>query len=135
MSFLKNTVSLLAVFSIIPAAVAATARPSVLNTATAVSATGNVRRMPTMTSYMNGTSGSGTTGSAGSSVLLDNLECIEAYTDCIKSDDACGSDMSECTTNVLFHGKMPQCVSTLAQCESAGVNSLCGTTNVLAMPN
>ena len=132
MSFLKNTVSLLAIFSIVPAALAATARPSVLNTATAVSATGSVRRMPTMTSVMGGYTNSGTVDNGGSA-LLDNLECIDAYTECIQADDACASDMSECTTNVLFHGKMSQCISVLAQCEGEGVKSLFGTSNVLAL--
>ena len=37
MSFLKNTVSLLAIFSVMPVAYAVTARPSVMNTAMAVS--------------------------------------------------------------------------------------------------
>ncbi len=135
MSFLKNTVSLLAVFCVVPAAFGATARPSVLNTATAVSATGAVRRvaMPTMTSYITGSAGGVTNnnnGNSGSSNLLDSIECIDAYTECIKSEDVCGEDLSECTTNVLFHGKMPQCVSTLAQCEPDGVDALFGTKNV-----
>ena len=141
MSFLKNTVSLLAIFSIVPAAFAVTARPSVMNTATAVSATGAVRRMPTMSVYLTGGTTGGTIGgttsdgSVSAEDLLDNLECIDAYTECIKSDDACGSTLSECTTNVLFHGKMSQCVSTLAQCASAGVYSLFGTSDVSALSN
>jgi len=131
MSFLKNTVSLLAVFCVVPAAFGATARPGVMNTATAISATGAARRvaMPTMTSYITGTSG-GITNDNNYNSLMGSIECIEAYTECIKSDDACGEDMSECTTNVLFHGKMPQCVSTLAQCKPEGINALFGTDSV-----
>lgn len=128
MSFLKKTIGVLSVFSLIPAAYAVTARPSVLNGSTS-------RRMPTMTAYINGAVNTGTTTTTTTSSLLDNTECIDAYTECIKSDDACGSDMSECTTNVLFHGKMPQCLSTLAQCSAAGINSLFGTSVVNALSN
>lgn len=138
MSFLKNTVSLLAVFCVVPAAFGATARPSVLNTAMAVSATGAARRMPTMTSYITGSTGGVTNnnnGNSGSSSLLDSIECIDAYTECIKSEDACGEDLSECTTNILFHGKMPQCVSTLAQCSAGGINDLFGTSVVTSLSN
>ena len=136
MSFLKNTVSLLALFSVIPAAYAVTARPSVMNTATAVSANGNVRRIPTMTSYISGYAGTGaTTGATDSSTLLANAECIDAYTQCIKGADACGPNFEECTTRILFHAKMPQCLSTLAQCSAAGVNSLFGTSAVSSLSN
>ena len=136
MSFLKNTVSLLALFSVIPAAYAVTARPSVMNTATAVSANGNVRRIPTMTSYISGYAGTGTTtGATDSSTLLANAECIDAYTQCIKGADACGPNFEECTTRILFHAKMPQCLSTLAQCSAAGVNSLFGTSVVSSLSN
>ncbi|MBQ5700165.1 MAG: hypothetical protein IIV74_02640, partial [Alphaproteobacteria bacterium] len=136
MSFLKNTVSLLAIFSVLPAAYAATARPSVLNTATAISASGAVRRMPTMTAYISGSAGTtGSTSSTTSSTLLANTECIDAYTQCIKGADACGPNFEECTTNVLFHAQMPECISTLAQCSSAGVQSLFGTSNISALSN
>ena len=134
MSFLKNTVSLLAIFSVMPAAYAITARPSVISAANVASAS---RRMPTMTAYINGLVGTtGTTsGSTTSAALLENAECIDAYTACIKGADACGSNFEECTTNVLFHAQMPECLSTLAQCSSAGVNSLFGTSNVSALSN
>lgn len=134
MSFLKNTVSLLAIFSVMPAAYAVTARPSVMNTATAISANGAVRRMPTMTAYITGSTGTAS-GSTTSSALLENAECIDAYTACIKGADACGPNFEECTTNVLFHAQMPECLSTLAQCSSNGVNSLFGTSNVSALSN
>ena len=134
MSFLKNTVSLLAIFSVLPVAHAVTARPSIMNTATAISANGAVRRMPTMTALISGSAATtGTTSSTTSSALLENSDCIDAYTACIKGADACGPNFEECTTNVLFHAQMPECLSTLAQCSSNGVNSLFGTSNVSAL--
>ena len=128
MSFLKNTVSLLALFSVIPAAYAVTARPSVLNGSTA-------RRMPTMTAFITGATGGTVSGDTTSSSLLANAECIDAYTTCIKGGDVCGTGFEECTNKILFHAKMPQCLSTLAQCSSAGVNSLFGTSSVSALNN
>ena len=134
MSFLKNTVSLLALFSVIPASYAVTARVGmVTNGGTVTTASG--RRMPTMTNYL-GASNAGSTGTTTgttSSALLANTECIDAYTGCIKGAEACGPNFEECTTKVLFHGKMPQCISTLAQCASAGVSSLFGTSNISAL--
>lgn len=124
MHFFTKTISFLAVFSVVPAAFAATARPSVLTTASS--------RMPTMTAFLNSAT-SGTTTTTTTSTLLANAECIEAYTDCMKGGDACGSDFEECTTKVLFHGKMPQCLSTLAQCSASGVSSLFGTSAVSAL--
>ncbi len=136
MSFLKNTVSLLAIFSVLPVAHAVTARPSIMNTATAISANGAVRRMPTMTALISGSAAAtGTTSSSTSSALLENSDCIDAYTACIKGADACGPNFEECTTNVLFHAQMPECLSTLAQCSSNGVNSLFGTSNISALSN
>ncbi|MDE5616049.1 MAG: hypothetical protein K2I81_04435, partial [Alphaproteobacteria bacterium] len=89
-------------------------------------------RMPTMTALI---TSSGTTSTSGTttSTLLANADCIEAYTSCMKGGDACGSDFEECTNKVLFHGKMPQCLSTLAQCSTAGVTSLFGTGTVTAL--
>ena len=138
MSFLKNTVSLLAIFSVMPVAYAVTARPSVINTAMAVSATGAARRMPTMSAYINSSANTSTgtsSSSTSSSTLLANAECIDTYTQCIKGADACGPNFEECTTNVLFHAQMPECLSTLSQCQSAGVQSLFGTSNVSALSN
>ena len=129
MSFLKNTVSLFALFSVIPAAYAVTARPSVLNATTA-------RRMPTMSAYITGaTGGTTSTTTTTASSLLANAECIDAYTQCIKGGDACGANFEECTTKVLFHAKMPQCLSTLSQCAAQGINSLFGTSAVNALSN
>ncbi|MBQ4069981.1 MAG: hypothetical protein IJD52_01235 [Alphaproteobacteria bacterium] len=127
MSFLKNTISLLAVFSVIPAAFAATARPSVM-------ANASVRRMPTMTAYINGVTG-GSSSSTTTTPLLSDMECIDAYTSCMKTAETCGENFEECTTKVLFHGKMPQCLTTLAQCSSSGINSLFGTSNTASLAN
>ena len=126
MAFLKNTISLLAVFCVVPTAFAATARPSVMNTAMAISSTGAARRMPTVSAKVTPAASvaAASTTSSSSSSLMDNVECIDAYTECIKGDDSCGSDFSECTTNVLFHAQMPDCISTLAQCSAEGINSL-----------
>ena len=131
MAFLKNTISLLAVFCVVPAAFAATARPSVMNTAMAISSTGAARRMPTVSAKVTPAASvaAASTTSSSSSSLMDNVECIDAYTECIKGDDSCGSDFSECTTNVLFHAQMPDCISTLAQCSAEGINSLFGTSD------
>ncbi|MBD5400566.1 hypothetical protein HDR61_02375 [bacterium] len=125
MSLFSKSVSFLAVFAVIPASYALTARPSVIGTASS--------RMPTMTSYItgSGTTVSGTTTTTSS--LLSNKDCIDAYTECMKGDDACGSDFEECTTKILFNGKMPQCLSTLSQCSTSGISSLFGTGTITAL--
>lgn len=122
MNFLKKSIGFLAVCGVVPAAFALTARPSVIGTASS--------RLPTMTAYLNSyvNSTSGTTSN-----LLDNVECIDAYTSCLKDTNVCGANFEECTTKVLFHGKMPQCLSTLAQCSSSGVNALFGTSSTTAL--
>ena len=91
MKILNKIVGFLAVCSVVPAAYALTARPGVVNPATTAS-----RRLPTMTSYLTGTTSVvGTTTTSSS--LLDNAECIDAYTDCISASDACGpSSMRKC---------------------------------------
>ena len=140
MSFLKNTISLMALFSVIPTAYAVTARPSVLpnKTVLGVSATGSSRRMPTMTSYVTaGTTAnvSGGNSAASGTALLKDKDCIDAYTECIKSADLCGANFEECTNDILFHGKMPQCISTLMQCSASGINSLFGASNIASLNN
>ena len=132
MSFLKNTVSLLAVFSIIPAAYAVSARPSII-AASAATATGAARRMPTMSAYISGLAGSGTTTGGTSSSFLSDTECVESYTDCIQEDNACGPNLVDCTNRILFQAKMPQCLTTLAQCSSSGIAQLFGTSAVDAL--
>ena len=126
MNFLKKTLGFLAVCSIVPAAYALTARPSVLNPTTAS------RRLPTMSAYL---TSSGTTTNSSSSNLLDNADCIDAYTSCLRGGDVCGANFEECTTKVLFHGKMPMCLSTLAQCSASGINALFGTSSTTALSN
>lgn len=128
MSFLKKTVSMLAVFAVFPAAFAVTARPSVMNTVTATS-----RRLPTLTAYIN--SATSSTSTTTSSSTMSDTECVEAYTECMKGEDACGPEFEECTTRKLFHGKMPVCLNVLSQCSSAGVNDLFGTSAISALGN
>ncbi len=131
MHFFHKTVGLMALLCAMPAAFAATARPADSRIGIVTTASS---RMPTMVVKTVGTANtSSTTGSTTSTALLQNAECIDAYTECIKGADACGENFEECTTKVLFHGKMPNCLSTLAQCSSAGVESLFGTSNVAAL--
>lgn len=127
MHFFHKTVGLVALLCVAPCAFAATARPQTERIGVVTTASS---RMPTMAVKTTGTTSSGSTTS---SALLANAECIDAYTACIKGADACGENFEECTTRVLFHGKMPNCLSTLAQCSSAGVNSLFGTSNVASL--
>lgn len=126
MSLFKKTVSLLAVFAAIPAAMAVTARPSVTNAANTAP-----RRLPTLTAYVN----SAASTSASTSTSMTDTECVEAYTECMKGDDACGSEFEECTTRKLFHGKMPVCLNVLSQCSAAGINSLFGTSAIASLGN
>lgn len=114
MSLLKKTFGFIAIMGVLPAASALTSRLGYVGNAST--------RMPTMTTYITNPTATVATTSA----LLANAECIDAYTSCMKGADACGPDFEECTTKVLFHGKMPQCISTLAQCNTAGITSLFG---------
>ena len=107
----------MAVFSIVPGAYALTARPSVVGTA--------ISRMPTMTAYVSSSTGTTTTTSS----LLENSECIDAYTSCLKGSDVCGENFEECTNNTLFFSKKSLCASTLMQCSTSGITSLFGTGN------
>lgn len=125
MQFLKKTIGFVAVLGTLPGAYAVTARPSVIGTASS--------RMPTMTAKIS-TSG-GTSSSTSTSTLLANAECIEAYTDCLKGGDVCGSNFEECTNNTLFYSKKPQCSSVLMQCAASGVTALFGTNNQTAFSN
>ena len=125
MSLIKKTVSLLAVFAVIPAAMAATARPSVTNAANTAA-----RRLPTLTAYVNSVASSTT---SSSSTSMTDTECVESYTECMKGDDACGSEFEECTTRKLFHGKMPVCLNVLSQCSAAGISSLFGASAISSL--
>ena len=126
MNLLKKTVGFMAVFCVIPAAIALTARPSVVTTAST--------RLPSMAAYLNAvTNGTAATTGTTTANLLDNAECIDAYTDCLSQSDVCGSDFEECTTSVLFHAQMPKCLSVLGQCSASGVNALFGTSSTTAL--
>ena len=127
MHFFNKTIGLMAVLCAMPAAYAATARPSIVATTVGTASS----RMPTM--VVKTTTSNSTTGTTTSTALLNNSECIDAYSECIKGADACGENFEECTTKVLFHGKMPNCLGALAQCSTSGVNSLFGTTNIAAL--
>ena len=118
--------SLLSIIAVIPASFAATSRVSVTSKASP--------RLPSIASRLiSGTTTTTTTSSTAA--YYGDSECIEKYTDCIKADDVCGSDMQECTTNVLFHGQMANCLSVLYQCSSSGINALFGTTAISALSN
>ncbi len=129
MSLLNKTVSFLAVLACMPAAFAVTARPAV----NVINAASSRSRMPTLTTTVVTNTNTSTGGTTSN--LLANAECIEAYQSCIQGADICGPNMEECTTKVLFHGKMPQCINVLAQCNASGINSLFGTSNVTALAN
>ncbi len=122
MNLLKKTIGFMAVFGVVPASFALTARPSVVGTATS--------RIPTMATYI-----TGTTTTTTNTTLLANADCIEAYTSCLKGGDVCGANFEECTNNTLFFSKRPLCTSTLMQCENTGVSSLFGTSNQAAFAN
>ena len=126
MNLLKKTVGFMAVFCVIPAAIALTARPSVVTTTST--------RLPSMAAYLNAvTNGTAATTGTTTANLLDNAECIDAYTDCLSQSDVCGSDFEECTTSLLFHAQMPKCLSVLGQCSASGVNALFGTSSTTAL--
>ncbi len=141
MSFLKKTFGLLAIFSVIPVAYAATARPGTTsaNSRVGIVSTTASRRMPTMTTYLNsaiagtGVGGNTITGSIAGSGVLDDEECRTSYDECIRDPEVCGPDFEECTTNILFHAQMPKCTNILMQCGASGINSLFGTSNIGAL--
>ena len=123
MSILKKSVGFIAFMAFVPSAFALTSRLGVVATASS--------RMPRMTTVVT----SGTTTTTTSASLLENAECIDAYNACIKGADACGPNFEECTTKVLFHAQMPDCISTLAQCSANGITSLFGTSDISALSN
>ena len=118
--------SLLSIIAVIPAAMAATSRVSVVNKASP--------RLPSIAGRLiSGTTTKTSTTTSSTAAYYGDSECIEKYTDCIKEDDVCGSDFQECTTNVLFHGQMSKCISVLYQCSSSGINALFGTSAINAL--
>ena len=134
MHFFKNSASFIAVLTVCGAAFAAVApaRVGVVANANAM------RRLPTLanvvksTSSTSTTSSTTTTSSTGTSLISDS-ECVENYRDCMKGDNACGSGFEECTTNVLFHGRMSECASVLYQCSPSAIERLLGTSNLNAL--
>lgn len=129
MHFFKNSVSFLAIMCVCGGAYAA-ARVAMTTNNMAPS-----RRLASLSNVTKAVSATTTattssTTSSSTNVTLSDSECIEEYRSCMKSDNACGSDFEECTTNVLFHGHMGECFSTLYQCSSSGINSLFGTSNI-----
>ena len=86
------------------------------------------RRLPTLLKTASGTTTTTTTTTTSStSSLMDEVECVERYTECIKASDVCDFNFEECTTTELFYAKKPQCNSVLLQCSAAGINTLFGT--------
>ena len=131
MHFFKNSVSFIAVMCVCGAGFAATPRVGM----TQASASAASRRLASLSNVVKSTtvvptSTSSTSSSSNTTVVLSDTDCIDDYRSCMKGENACGSDFSECTTNVLFHGHMSECFSTLYQCSSTAINSLFGTSNV-----
>ena len=122
---MKNIVKifgLMSIIAVIPGAMAATARVSMVSKASP--------RLPSIAGYIASKNVVTTTG--GVSYLADP-DCLSNYTDCIKGNEACGSGFEECTTNTLLHAKMPLCLNILAQCSAGGVKSLFGTNSLSAI--
>lgn len=138
MRFFKNSVSFIAVMCVCGAASAALVASSSGRVGVVGSAATASRRLPSLSNIIKTTTGttgttstttSGTTGTG----LLSDPECIDDYRECMKSDTACGPEFEECTTNVLFHGHMGECFSTLYQCSASAINRLFGTSNLSAL--
>lgn len=131
MKFISSIFGLMAVLCLFGDANAALATYAKTNNTGRVSlavnpaTTAAARRLPTLKASTT----TATTTSSTTSSLMDVTECVDAYTECIKDVDVCGSDFEECTTNELFYAKKPQCNSVLLQCSSAGINALFGTTS------
>lgn len=120
-----KTFGLLSVFAIIPASFAATSRVSMVSKASP--------RLPSIAGYiMANSAANGVVNGTATSYLADP-DCISNYTDCIKGNDACGSNFEDCTNSILLHAKMPNCLSVLAQCSAAGRTSLFGTADLNAI--
>ena len=128
MKHIVKTLGLLSIFAAIPGAMAATSRVSMVSKASPrlPSIAGYVKAVTSVNSSSTGTSTTGT-------LLLEDVDCMNNYTDCITAEDACGENFEECTTNVLFHAQMPKCINVLYQCKPGGINSLFGTSNVAVL--
>ena len=120
-----KTFSLLSLMAVIPGAFAATSRVSMISKASP--------RLPSIAAYIAANNAATTVVGTTATTYMADIDCVNNYTECIKGADACGSDFSECTTNVALHAKMPNCLSVLSQCSSSGVASLFGTSNLAAI--
>ncbi len=135
MHFFKNSVSFIAVMCVCSAAAAA----GVASSSSRVGGvSGASRRLPSLSNIVKTpvSAASTTTSSASTATgtgLISDTDCIDDYRECMKSDTACGPDFEECTTNVLFHGHMGECFSTLYQCSPAAIERLFGTSNLNAL--
>lgn len=124
MKNIVKTVSLLTIISVIPAAWAATnQRVGVVNYATS--------RIPSIAGYIK--SGTSNVTYNTTAAYYGDADCIEKYEDCLRDEDACGSDFQECTTDVLLHAQMPKCSSVLYQCTASGVDKLFGTSAIRSL--
>ena len=125
MKYIVKTLGLITAAATVSGAFAATSR---------VGTVGRVSpRLPSIAGFVS--SGSTLRSAASTTSYMADVDCIDSYTDCIKANDACGSDFEECTTNVLFHGQMSKCLSVLYQCNASGVNALFGTSAINALSN
>ena len=89
------------------------------------------RRLPTLKVPSTATTtATTTTATTTTAVLMDDIECVERYTECIKASDVCDFNFEECTTPELFYAKKPQCNSVLLQCSPSGINTLFGTSDL-----
>lgn len=86
------------------------------------------RRLPTL--KVTGTATTTATTATTTAALMDDIECVERYTECIKASDVCDFNFEECTTPELFYAKKPQCNSVLLQCSPSGINTLFGTSDL-----
>lgn len=138
MKFLTNCIGFMAILCAVDASWAARTAPANESRVgytvpgTNGMAAARSRRLPTITSI--GTTSTGTATTVNKSTMTAN-ECVDAYTECIRGSDACGSDFEECTNNTLFYAKKPICNNTLLQCSSAAVNTLFGNSNITALAN
>lgn len=126
-----KTCSFMATLCVISGAFAAASRVGMVQ-----ATRGSGARLPSVSGHIvsyNTTTGVATQSAA--SILFNNTDCIDAYTGCLKTPEVCGSDMEECTTNVLLHAKMPNCLGVLYQCGDSGINALFGTSSVSALSN
>lgn len=127
MSLYKKLLGFAAVFALIPAAYAVTARPAVVGTMAA-------SRLPSIRAYVN-TANGGTSGTASTAVSEATQKAIDAYVECLYGDDVCGETFEECTTKTLFFAQKAACASTLLTMPAAALTSLYGSATTTAYAN